>query len=398
MTTFPPVPVTRTRLAVLAREKLPCSPGTVPSHRNSYKKSICVDMLRDGYHKSFTELFSLMEQWDALRHAAEVRSLFWLQRPLEEQPDKLDYFYHYLTRAEAAERQEYYEEVYNNLYALACYFDNSEDKWVRNHFYERCFNIARLIKADGGKKEAEAQAHMGLLFEEEGEGIDRNWRLLGFRQVEITSNIVLLRSVKNCAGILMGIALNIPFPMERYREEGLGPHCGDGTDFIDSLWEALPSLRSRWGTSKWRPHSNIQAAAVLRAGLKRMLASRWQWAGFQGLTKQAVVQGRVPAPLGNYRANEDQMQLPLSENGHMAAVRGDVQPTGTNVTSSHPEHLGQVKYNRDSRPFLAFRSPFHYTPDSESSYRLLLFSSPESHHHSISRECVKVKWASQHRS
>uniref|UniRef100_A0A8C2LEH5 Tetratricopeptide repeat protein 29 n=1 Tax=Cricetulus griseus TaxID=10029 RepID=A0A8C2LEH5_CRIGR len=197
MTTFPPVPVTRPRLAVLAREKLPCSARAVPrtqlikekddidhyleknfkglskeevaAHRNSYKKSICVDMLRNGYHKSFTELFTLAEQWDALRHAAEVRSLFWRQRPLEEQPDKLDNFYHYLTRAEAAERKRYYEEVYNNLYALACYFDNSEDKWVRNHFYERCFNIAKLIKADGGKKEAEAQAHMGLLFEEEGE-------------------------------------------------------------------------------------------------------------------------------------------------------------------------------------------------------------------------------------
>ncbi|XP_006971782.1 tetratricopeptide repeat protein 29 isoform X2 [Peromyscus maniculatus bairdii] len=197
MTTFPPVPVTSKKLTVLARQKLPCSSVTVPrtqlikekddidhyleqnfkglskeevaAHRNSYKKSVCVDMLRDGYHKSFTELFALMEQWDALRHAAEVRSLFWLQRPLEEQPDKLDNFYHYLTRAETAERQGYYEEVYNNLYALACYFDNSEDKWVRNHFYGRCFNIAQRVKADGGKKEAEAHAHMGLLFEEEGE-------------------------------------------------------------------------------------------------------------------------------------------------------------------------------------------------------------------------------------
>lgn len=55
------------------------------------------------------------------------------------------------------------------MYALACYFNNSEDKWVRNHFYERCFEIAQLIKIDGGKKEAEAHAHMGLLFEEDGE-------------------------------------------------------------------------------------------------------------------------------------------------------------------------------------------------------------------------------------
>lgn len=65
--------------------------------------------------------------------------------------------------------KEYFEDVYNNLYALACYFNNSEDKWVRNHFYERCFKIAQLIKVDGGKKEAEAYAHMGLLHEEDGE-------------------------------------------------------------------------------------------------------------------------------------------------------------------------------------------------------------------------------------
>lgn len=45
---------------------------------------------------------------------------------------------------------------------------------MRNHFYERCFNVAQLIKIDGGRKEAEAQAHMGLLFEEEGE-----WALSG---------------------------------------------------------------------------------------------------------------------------------------------------------------------------------------------------------------------------
>uniref|UniRef100_A0A9L0STP0 Tetratricopeptide repeat protein 29 n=1 Tax=Equus caballus TaxID=9796 RepID=A0A9L0STP0_HORSE len=140
----------------------------VCSYRNSYKKNIYVDMLRDGYHKSFTELFSLMEQWDAVRDPARFGSLF-LQRPLEEQRDKLDHFYHYLTRAEVAERKEYFEDVYNNLYALACYFNNSEDRWVRNHFFERCFKIAQLIKMDGGKKEAEAHGNMGLLFEEDGQ-------------------------------------------------------------------------------------------------------------------------------------------------------------------------------------------------------------------------------------
>ncbi|KAF4011929.1 hypothetical protein G4228_003150 [Cervus hanglu yarkandensis] len=211
MTTLPPLPMTRPKLTALARQKLPCSPRTIPrselikekddidhylevnfkglskeevaAYRNSYKKNVCVDMLRDGYHKSFTELFALAEKWDALREAARVRSLSWAQRPLEEQPDKLDHFYYYLTRAETAERKEYFEEVYNNLYALACYFNNSEDKWVRNHFYERCFKIAQVIKIDGGKKEAEAHGHMGLLFEEDGQLLEAAEHYEAFHQL-----------------------------------------------------------------------------------------------------------------------------------------------------------------------------------------------------------------------
>ncbi|MXQ85781.1 hypothetical protein E5288_WYG016405 [Bos mutus] len=211
MTTLPPLPMTRPKLTALARQKLPCSPRTKPrselikekddidhylevnfkglskeevaAYRNSYTKNVCVEMLRDGYHKSFTEFFALTEKWDALREAARVRSLSWAQRPLEEQPDKLDHFYYYLTRAETAERKEYFEEVYNNLYALACYFNNSEDKWVRNHFYERCFKIAQVIKIDGGKKEAEAHGHMGLLFEEDGQLLEAAEHYEAFHQL-----------------------------------------------------------------------------------------------------------------------------------------------------------------------------------------------------------------------
>lgn len=62
-----------------------------------------------------------------------------------------------------------------------------------------------------------------------------------------------------------------------------------------------------------------------------------------------MVQGRAPAPLGNCRANEEQKQMPLSETGHMVAVRVNVQPTGKNGTSSHPEPLGQVKYNKETQ-------------------------------------------------
>uniref|UniRef100_A0A674JM71 Tetratricopeptide repeat protein 29 n=1 Tax=Terrapene triunguis TaxID=2587831 RepID=A0A674JM71_9SAUR len=139
------------------------------AYRNSYKKNICIDMLRQGYHKSFSELFTLIQKWNALREAAGPGSAIWQQKSLEEQPDKLDQLHHFLTRAEAAQRAEYYEEVYNNQLNLAYCFNNTEDKWLRNYFYEQCFSTAQLIKIDGGKKEAEAHANMGLVNEEQGQ-------------------------------------------------------------------------------------------------------------------------------------------------------------------------------------------------------------------------------------
>ncbi|KAM6136375.1 LOW QUALITY PROTEIN: tetratricopeptide repeat protein 29 [Phoenicopterus ruber ruber] len=138
------------------------------ANRNSYKKNICIDMLRQGYHESFSELFALIQKWNALREAAGPGSAIWQQKSLEEQPDKLDQLYHFLTRAEAAQRAGRYEEVYDNQLNLACSFNNSEDKWLSNYFYEQCFNTAQLTKIDGGKREAQAHANMGLINEEQG--------------------------------------------------------------------------------------------------------------------------------------------------------------------------------------------------------------------------------------
>ncbi|KAM6440822.1 tetratricopeptide repeat protein 29 isoform 3-T3 [Liasis olivaceus] len=138
------------------------------AYRNSYKKNICIDMLRQGYHKSFAELFTLIEKWNALREASGPGSAIWLEKSLEEQPDKLDQLHYFLTRAEAAQRSEYYEEVYANQLNLAYCFNKPEDRWLRNYFYEQCYKTAQLIKIDGGKKEAEAHSNMGLVYEEQG--------------------------------------------------------------------------------------------------------------------------------------------------------------------------------------------------------------------------------------
>ncbi|XP_034257378.1 tetratricopeptide repeat protein 29 isoform X2 [Pantherophis guttatus] len=137
------------------------------AYRNSYKKNICIDMLQQGYHKSFAELFTLIEKWNALREASGPGSAIWLEKSLEEQPDKLDQLHYFLTRAEAAQRSENYGEVYCNQLNLAYCFNKTEDRWLRNYFYEQCYNTAQLIKIDGGRKEAEAHSNMGLVYEEQ---------------------------------------------------------------------------------------------------------------------------------------------------------------------------------------------------------------------------------------
>ncbi|XP_077135407.1 tetratricopeptide repeat protein 29 isoform X1 [Ranitomeya variabilis] len=138
-------------------------------YRDSFKQSICIEMLRQGYHKSFSELFTLIHKWNALRDAGGPGSAIWQQKPLEEQHEKLDQLQHFLTRAEAAQRSGYYEEVYINQLALAQYFKTLDDHWLSNHFYEYCFETSKKIKIDGGRKEAEAHANLAIVAEEHGQ-------------------------------------------------------------------------------------------------------------------------------------------------------------------------------------------------------------------------------------
>nr|XP_060632184.1 tetratricopeptide repeat protein 29 [Anolis sagrei ordinatus] len=155
------------------------------AYRNSYMKNTCIDMLRQGYHKSFAELFTLIENWNALREASGPGSAIWLEKSLGEQPDKLDQLHFFLTRAEAAQRSEYYEEMYSNQLSLAHCFNKPEDRWLRNYFYEQCYKTAQLIKIDGGKKEAEAHSNMGLLYEEQGQFLKAIEHYEAFHQLTV---------------------------------------------------------------------------------------------------------------------------------------------------------------------------------------------------------------------
>ncbi|XP_031698648.1 tetratricopeptide repeat protein 29, partial [Anarrhichthys ocellatus] len=79
------------------------SKSEISLFRNSLKQNICVELLQDGFHRSFSEIFSLLSSDVDRRAASEPGSAVALQTPLEEQWDKLETMRLHLRRAEQAE-------------------------------------------------------------------------------------------------------------------------------------------------------------------------------------------------------------------------------------------------------------------------------------------------------
>ncbi|TSL61167.1 Calcitonin gene-related peptide type 1 receptor [Bagarius yarrelli] len=136
--------------------------------RHSLRQNLCVSMLQEGFHLSFKEFFSLLERWKADRLAAGPDSMLWLKLSLEEQPHKLETLKDYLTRAEAAQRADQHVEVYDNYLALANFFSEPDDTWLREHFYKLSLKAARKVEMDSSRREAEANAHLAHLYLEQG--------------------------------------------------------------------------------------------------------------------------------------------------------------------------------------------------------------------------------------
>ena len=74
-------------------------------YRNTYKHNLCVDMLQEGFHKSFCELFALIKQQEDDRLAAGPESLMWTMVLLKDEHEKLDMLKVHLTKAESAARK-----------------------------------------------------------------------------------------------------------------------------------------------------------------------------------------------------------------------------------------------------------------------------------------------------
>lgn len=138
-------------------------------YRNTYEHNLCLDMLKEGFHQSFRELFNLMEKQKADIANLGPDSGLSDQPLLEHEPAKLDQLKHHLTTAEAAKRRGKMDQVYHSLLALARFFEETGDYWLSDHFYGSCLTTSLKIRGDGRRKESEANCNMGLASEKRGD-------------------------------------------------------------------------------------------------------------------------------------------------------------------------------------------------------------------------------------
>lgn len=142
------------------------------AYRNTYKHNLCVDMLQEGFHKSFCELFALIKQQEDDRIAAGPESLMWTMVLLKDEHEKLDMLKVHLTKAETAARKGDFQEVYRCRFDLARYFQSSGDKWLADHFFNTCLQTSAMVTTDGGKMQAEGYCNVALAQEENGDNQD----------------------------------------------------------------------------------------------------------------------------------------------------------------------------------------------------------------------------------
>ena len=137
------------------------------SYRNSTFHNICTSILSDGYHKAFTELFTLIQN-QREEHKLAGPAAVLLSPLIDDNKDKLQYLQRNLIRAEEASRHGDLDSVYMIQKEIALNFDQQSDHWLSDHFHNQCLVTGSLIKGDNGRKKGEAHFHVALAYENRG--------------------------------------------------------------------------------------------------------------------------------------------------------------------------------------------------------------------------------------
>lgn len=85
------------------------------SYRNSFFHNLCTDVLEEGYHLAFRELFNLVREAQELTAADENASHKKQQIPLEENEEKLTYLKEMLVKVEVLKRQGLHHFILTDL-------------------------------------------------------------------------------------------------------------------------------------------------------------------------------------------------------------------------------------------------------------------------------------------
>ncbi|XP_072232284.1 tetratricopeptide repeat protein 29 [Leuresthes tenuis] len=173
--------------------------------RNSPKQYICVELLQDGYHRSFSEVFSLLCLDQDRRVTPELESASSLTPPLEEQQDKLETMKLHLSRAEQAERTGSWTIACEERLLLGRYFSAPEDVWVSLYFYHSCADrehggrsrpatealacLADIYVQQDDLEQARQQAELCLKQAEDGGWLDSSGLSLRLRACQVLGKI-----------------------------------------------------------------------------------------------------------------------------------------------------------------------------------------------------------------
>ncbi|XP_007571870.1 PREDICTED: tetratricopeptide repeat protein 29 isoform X1 [Poecilia mexicana] len=137
--------------------------------RNTPKQYMCVEMLQDGYHRSFSELFTLLSFDLEQRANAPPRSPRLQEPSLGEQREKLETIRLHLCRAEKAERDGSWTIVCEERLHLGRYFTHPMDIWLSFHFYHSC---ADRVFGGRSKSATEARFHLAELYRQQGDLVE----------------------------------------------------------------------------------------------------------------------------------------------------------------------------------------------------------------------------------
>ncbi|XP_029310463.1 tetratricopeptide repeat protein 29 isoform X2 [Cottoperca gobio] len=172
------------------------SKAEISLFRNSLKQNICVELLQQGFHRSFSELFFLLGS-DADRRSVDETGSVWLQTPLDEQLDKLETMKLHLSLAERAESTCSWTVVCDQRLFLGQYFSAPEDVWLSLYFLHSCADrelgrhsrpatearacLAEVYLQLGDLEQARLQAELCIQQAEDGSLLDLAGRPLRLR-------------------------------------------------------------------------------------------------------------------------------------------------------------------------------------------------------------------------